>query len=363
MHPFLQTPRQYLIMGLLWSPICLWVVFLLADLADAPWWKAAVLSGPPMVIELFICLSTWYVCKMTSQNRWYLVKTVWTHIIAAGLLNALWLFLIMLYGKALAAMFETGDWDTLYSEAVPVFLAIGVSLYFIAILAHYLVLAVEKNRETEQEVLEQRLLASQAELKALKATVHPHFLFNSLNLLSPLMRSSKQKAQEVVSQLSDFLLYSLRYGKQELVTISDELDHVKNYLGIESVRLGDRLELDFDVDDDVLETDILPLTLLPLVENAIKHGIGQCIEGGTLSISIKKVAAGDADKRDEIAIEITNPYEETSGRVRGEGLGLKTLKQRIATYYGAAGRVVVHKDKQVFRVEVYVPADHIKRGE
>ncbi|MCP5108861.1 MAG: hypothetical protein GY950_36090 [bacterium] len=337
-------------MGLLWSPICLWVVFLLASLADAPWWKAAVLSGPPMAIELFICLSTWYVCKMTSHNRWYLVKTVWTHIIAAGLLNALWLFLIMLYGKALGTMFETGNWGNLYTESVPVFLAVGVSLYFIAILAHYLVLAVEKNRETEQEVLEQRLLASQAELKALKATVHPHFLFNSLNLLSPLMRSSKEKAQKVVSQLSDFLLYSLRYGKQELVTIEDELDHVKNYLGIESVRLGDRLELRFDVDDDVLSVRILPLTLLPLVENAIKHGIGQCIEGGTLAVSIKK-----APTADEIAIEITNPYEETSGRVRGEGLGLKTLKQRIATYYGTAGRLVTHKDNRVFRVEVYVP--------
>jgi LytS/YehU family sensor histidine kinase len=229
---------------------------------------------------------------------------------------------------------------------------VGVSLYFIAILGNYLVLAIEKNRKTEQEVLKQKLLASQAELKALKATVHPHFLFNCLNLLGPLMRTSRTKAQTVISQLSDFLLYSLRYGKQELVTVQDELDHIKNYLGVESVRLGNRLKLQFDIDEKVLGTPVLPLTLLPLVENAIKHGIGQCIEGGTLSISIKK-GSEDGD----IHVEITNPYDQPSqpAAVRGEGLGLKTLKQRISAYYGARGRLVIWKDNQTFKTKLYFP--------
>lgn len=352
MHPLLRTPKQFLIVGLLWLPLCFWVVFLLNSLVNVTFWEASIWVALPMAVELFICLSTWYICKITSLKQWNLLRTIWTHIISAGILSAFWLLLIMLYSEMLVLVFKTNAWQALYWDAVPLFFAVGVSLYFIAILGNYLVLAIEKNRKTEQEVLKQKLLASQAELKALKTTIHPHFLFNCLNLVGPLMRTSRTKAQTVVSQLSDFLLYSLRYGKQELVTVQDELDHIKNYLGIESVRLGNRLKLKFDIEKEVLDTRVLPLILLPLVENAIKHGIGQCIEGGTLSISIKKVS-DDGD----IHVEITNPYDQPSqpAAVRGEGLGLKTLKQRISAYYGARGRLVIWKDNETFKTKLYFP--------
>jgi two-component system LytT family sensor kinase len=350
MHPYLRSAKQFLMVGLLWSPLCFWMVFLLGRTVEVTWWEAAIWALPPMGLELLIILSTWYLCRMTSQNNWYMVKIIWTHISAALILNGLWLFLIMLYSSALDLIFKTETWKARYGEALPVFFAVGLSLYFIGILAHYLVLAVEKNRKIEEQVLKQSLLTSQAELKALKATVHPHFLFNSLNLLGPLMRTSKEKAQTVVSQLSDFLLYSLRYGKRELVTVQDELDHINNYLGIESVRLGERLHLQFDIDETVLDANILPLTLLPLVENAVKHGIGQCIEGGTISITIKNIP-----EKDSINITITNPFDEPSRPMKGEGMGLKTLKQRIDTFHAGHGRLQSWKDGHTFTVELEFP--------
>lgn len=350
MHPYLRSAKQFLMVGLLWSPLCFWMVFLLDSTVDVSWWEAALWALPPMGIEFLICLSTWYLCRMTALNNWYMVKIIWTHAAAALLLNGLWLLLIMLYSSALDLIFKKETWGARYMEALPIFFAVGLSLYFIAILAHYLVLAVEKNRKTEEEVLKQSLLTSRAELKALKATVHPHFLFNSLNLLGPLMRTSKEKAQTVISQLSDFLLYSLRYGKQELVTVRDELDHIRNYLGIEGVRLGDRLHLRFDIDESVLDVPILPLTLLPLVENAVKHGIGQCLEGGTVSIAIKNVPGNNS-----VNITITNPYDEPTRPVKGEGLGLKTLKQRIDTYHAGRGRLQSWKDEHTFTVELEFP--------
>lgn len=348
MHPFLRTPKQFLLTGLLWGPLCFWVIFLLKSLVDITWWDACAWAIPPMIVEFFICLSTWYICRMTSLYRWRLVKRIWLHFISAVLLIGSWLFLIMLYSGALDLAFNTGTWRARYLEAIPVFFAVGFSLYFIAVLAHYLVLVVEKNRRTEKEAYKQKLLAGQAELKALKATVHPHFLFNCLNLLGPLVRTSTAKAQTVISQLSDFLLYSLKYGKQALVTLRDELDHIKNYLGIESVRLGHRLKLRFDIAEEILETPVLPLTLLPLVENAVKHGIGQRIEGGTLEISIKKV-------EEDILVAITNPYDEPHHPVQGEGLGLETLRQRISTYYHHHGRLVTSKDGKTFKAELYFP--------
>jgi sensor histidine kinase YesM len=357
MHPLLRTPKQFLIIGFLWLPLCVWVAFLLNRLVNVSLWDACVWVGPPMAVELFICLSTWYICKITSLKQWNLVRTIGTHIIAAGILSAFWLLLILLYTEILVLVFKTNAWHILYQEALPIFFAVGVSLYFIAILGNHLMLAVEKNRKTEQEILKHKLLASQAELKALKATVHPHFLFNCLNLLGPLMRTSITQAQIIISQLSNFLLYSLRYGKQEWVTIQDELDHVKNYLGIESVRLGSRLNLQFDIDESILGAPVLPLTLLPLVENAIKHGIGQCLEGGTLSISIKKVPDDG-----NVHIEITNPFDEPSqpAALRGEGLGLRTLKQRISAYYGPHGQLITWKDNKQFKVKLSLPQGEIR---
>ncbi len=348
MHPFLRTPKQFLMVGLLWSPICFWVISLLVSLLDVSWWEASIWAVPPMLVELFICLSGWYLCRMTVIHRWYLGRTIWTHVVAALLLNGVWLFLVWLYSEAMVMMFKTDTWQIHFVNALPVFIAVGMSLYFIAILSHYLVLTIEKTKQVEEEVLNQKILAGQAELKALKATIHPHFLFNCLNLLSPLMRSSPSKAQEVVVQLADFLLYSLRYGKQEWVRVRDEVEHVKNYLGIESIRLGERLRVEWDIDGDVLDLPMLPLVLLPLVENAIKHGINHCLEGGTLSLIIKHEGS-------HIFVAITNPHDEPARVVQGEGLGLETVKQRLTAFYNDEGQLNTWKDEKIFRVELRFP--------
>lgn len=299
-----------------------------------------------MIVELFICLSSWYLCRMTFISHWYLTRTIFTHLVATLLLNGIWLLIIYLYSEAMSWLQKDESWPNHFVQAIPVFIAVGFSLYFIAILSHYLVLTIEKQKQAEQEMLNQKILAGQAELKALKATVHPHFLFNCLNLLSPLMLSTPKQAQHVLTQLSDFLVYSLRYGKQESVTIKDEVEHIKNYLGIEQVRLGERLKLEWDIDDEILDKPILPLMLLPIVENAIKHGINTCLSGGTLSIVIKKETTF-------VYMVIKNPYEDA--RVRGEGLGLTTLKQRLTAFYNGEGQLLTTKDAQTFTVTLRFP--------
>ncbi len=355
MHPLLKTPKQFLTLGLLWSPFCFWVIFLLVRGGDISFGNAALLSVPPMGLELFICLGTWYICRTTVLNDWYMLKTIWVHVVAAVLMISSWLLLAFLYAEVLDLVSKTGAWGDRFARAFPVFLAVGVSLYFIAILAHYLVLVDQKKQRAEQEMLRQKVLAGQAELKAVKATIHPHFLFNSLNMLRPLIRIEAERAQQVVAQLSDFLLYSLRYGKQELVTAGDEMEHIKNYLGIETARLGERLKLRFDIDESALHTPMPPLTLLPLVENAIKHGISQCLEGGVLEITLKR-------EKGDIRIDVSNPYEKPHQPVRGEGLGIQTVKQRLAAYFGPTGQLVTKKGDTHFQVTLYFPSARKKTG-
>lgn len=350
MYPFLKGPKQLLIVGLLWSPLCFWLIFLLNSTIEVTLWEAAVWAVPPMIVNLFICLSTWFLCRITTGRQWHLFKIVLLHSTAAAILVGLWLLLIAVYNLALKVILNRTLWRDLYPEALPVFLAVGLSLYFISILGHYLILAVEKQRRAEKEVLKQQLLASKAELKAVKATIHPHFLFNSLNLLGPLLDRSTERAQTVISQLSEFLLYSLRYGRQELVMLRDEVEHIKNYLGIESIRLGERLKLQMEIDDAALEIPMQPLTLLPLVENSIKHGINQCLQGGSLTISITR-------KHRWTRIEISNPYETPDKPVQGEGLGLKTIEQRMTSYYRGRARLTKRKTRDTFIVVLDIPPE------
>jgi len=348
MHPFFRNGKQLLIVGLLWSLICLWVIFLLSNFIKIEWWEAAVWISPPMILILFINLSTWYLCRTTSIDNWSYLKTILVHFLSALLINSLWLLLIKLYSEILSTAFNRDMWSTRFNDAIIFFIAVGMSTYLLATLAHYLIMAVEKSRQSEEEALNQQLLASQSRLKALKATINPHFLFNSLNLLGPLMRTSIPRAETVISQLSDFLVYSLRYQKQEIVTIRDELNHISNYLAIESIRLGTRLELKWEIDEQVNDVPVLVLTLLPLVENAIKHGISQRIEGGTLSISIRQ-------EQENICVEVSNPYDEPARPVRGEGLGLSTLRERLSTYYGPKGYLETGRKDFVFHVKLYFP--------
>ncbi len=337
-----------MLMGLLWSPIALWVVVLHRSMTRAGWGESAALVVPPMVVKLFICLSTWYICKTIRLERQNPLKTLISHLLAAAAVNTLWLLLILVYSRLLDSALASQNWTQLYRQSLPLFVGVGTSLYFISALVYYLVLANQETRAAEKEALQQQLHASRAELDALKSTIHPHFLFNSLNVLGPLIRQSPKDAGAFISRLSDFLLYSLKYGSKARVTVQDELDHIQDYLAIEGVRLGERLKTAFDIDRQALPLPILPFTLLPLVENAIKHGIAQCLAGGTLSLSLKKGSH-------YIYIEISNPYEHAAKALKGRGHGLENLRKRLQVYYGTTARLTIDKGAAAFTAKLTIP--------
>ncbi|MCP4218075.1 MAG: hypothetical protein GY765_25755 [bacterium] len=324
-------------------------------LVNTGWKDSLLLVLPPMFLEFFICLSTWYICKSVRSGWKSWPRTVGVHLVSLVIINALWLSAILFYAGLQAPLLANGTSESLLTVSLPFFLGVGVSLYFISILIYYLELTNEDIRVTRQEALKQRILAGQAELNALKTTIHPHFLFNSLNMMSPLIDKSPERARDCMAHLSDFLLYSLRHGKKQRVAVMDELEHITDYLAIEKERLGERLKLEMEVAPDAERCDLPPLVLLPLVENAVKHGIGQCLHGGILHISVKR-------EQGRLLVEVKNPYETPphSAAPGGEGLGLDTLKKRIRAYYGSSGSVTVEKEEPgdkgaFFTVRLSVP--------
>jgi hypothetical protein len=257
MHPFLKSPGHFILMGLFWSPIVFCVILLQSRLSGLALSDVAILVGPLMGIELFVCLSIWFPCRTFSTDRFRLPQLLLRHVLTAALMTAVWLLLGVLYSEILSDLSGDPVWREMYDQALPLLLATGLFLYFMFSLIYYMVLALEKSRQLEQKALENLLSARSAELSSLRASIHPHFLFNSLTSLSTLMRKSPELAQEIILQLAGFLRYSLNYGQKGWVGVRDELDHIEDYLGIEKMRLGERLHYEFSIEPDTLE-ELLP---------------------------------------------------------------------------------------------------------
>ena len=345
---FINSSKQFLYIGLLWCPICFTAIFIHKTTLSINWIDSTILLLPPMIIELFICLGTRFISKSNPIQLQTLFRVTFTHFVGAIILTGTWIILSMIYSNMLESISGKTAWKILFKNSIPLLAGISVALYTVSVLFHYLLLANRAARKAEHDALNQRLYATRTELKVLKNTIHPHFLFNSLNTIPPLIKRNPAHAEEFIRQLSDFFRYSLKYGGKKEVPIKEELEHIKNYLSIEKTRLGDRLQTNFHIDKNTLNETVLSMILLPLVENAIKHGISQCLEGGTLSISIH-------NDGDFIAITIENPYEKPTRTIRGEGMGIRTLEQRLHIAYGSDARSSVYKTENMFTVQLLIP--------
>jgi two-component sensor histidine kinase len=190
--------------------------------------------------------------------------------------------------------------------------------------------------------------ARTAQTRLLQSQLHPHALFNALNGLAELIRKDPVKAENSVKSLSDLLRRLLVASEQGLVPLASERSMVEDYLDIEAMRLGDRLEIEWDWDPGLDGLRVIPLLVQPLVENAIKHGISPHIEGGRLLIRTART-------EDAISVEVRN-----SGMALrpappgGGGIGMKNLAARLALAYGDKARfsLVSEADWVVARISI-----------
>jgi signal transduction histidine kinase len=194
----------------------------------------------------------------------------------------------------------------------------------------------------QRDLREQEMgrLATEAELRALRAQLNPHFLFNALTTLGYLMRAAPERALETLLQLTALLRAVLKRCDGDLVTLGQELDLVEAYLGIESARFEERLRVSIDAPRRLRAAPVPPLVLQPLVENAIKHGIAPRREGGEIRI---RAESGGRPERLRLSVSDTGvgatDVELRQGR-RG-GVGLANIEKRLAAYYGAEARLSV----------------------
>src|SRR5256885_15154687 len=279
MHPLLTRNRLGLYL-LAWVPLAATSAYVLATRGALGWLQATVLAVAVYLFYALLCLSAWYPCRATPLGKVSFVRLLLTHLSAAVLISFAW----TQAGAALSyAILSPEKFEAIRTQFRPQLnsiFTIGVLLYLLSVAFHYVLIAMEESRHAEAQAVEARVLARDAELKALKAQVNPHFLFNSLNSISALTSVDPAKAREMCILLAEFLRMTLGLGEKNTIRFFEELDLLQKYMAIEKVRFGARLTIHEEIQEDSKSCLLPPLLLQPLLENAVKHGIAALPEGG-----------------------------------------------------------------------------------
>jgi len=348
-HPILARRTTLVAYLLAWVPFG-GLLAVLGRSQDWTWTESVAIALPQTLTGAFLVLSAWYLCRALPLDRTQ-ASARWTAWSADALLVGLvWASLASLTARLLGTFPALAGLPPKVARAFPMLWSLGVLFHAAGIAFHYLLLALERSREAERATQASQALAKEAELRALRAQINPHFLFNSLNSISALTSLDPARARTMCVQLSDFLRLTLGLGERSSVSLAEELVLLRTYLDIEQVRFGRRLQVDWEVDETLAGLELPPLLLQPLVENAIKHGLAQVAEGGTLRILAERGEAG-------IRLQVQNPRDPDVVPQPGLGLGLKAVRERLVGRFGDRARLEVEATDHLHRVTLHLPME------
>lgn len=284
------------------------------------WNRLGVLS---MLIQWIVLASAACLCPL---RPWFKQR----HPMVAGMVSYLLVLCITMLFSALGAYLQspsaTVSGDLLLTNLM-------LAAVFAGIVLRYFYL--------QQQLRNQQQAELSARIQALQARIRPHFLFNSMNSIASLIDIDPQAAEKMVVDLSELFRASL--SDPGLIPLENELELCRRFVAIEQMRLGERLQVTWDVDE--LPGAVIPSLLLqPLVENAIYHGIQPLLDGGTVSISVKAVGS-------QCQIRVMNPVgDKSQSSNKGNGLALHNIRHRLEAHYGAKGSLQVNADASQYEV-------------
>lgn len=339
MHPLLRQWRRILLYLAAWIELGV-ILGLLAPSGSAARLEAVAMAIPMALMLGFVCLVPYYICRSVPLRA-----IAWRSLLQNHLLGTVLAASVVTFaGRGLAALLAS-QWpgiDRHFMNAVPVVTLFVALTYMLSTALHYAFLEIESSRRAE-------LLAREAQLRALKAQINPHFLFNSLNSISALTSLDPARAREMCVGLADFLRASLRLGERDTVPFSEEMALTNMYLDVEQARFGDRLRVARDIDSTCNACEIPALLIQPLVENAVKHGIAMMAEGGEIGISAHRIL-------DQLLFRVSNPYDPEAPKQARNGIGLRNVRARLEARYGAAGKMQIHATENSYQVTLTLPA-------
>ncbi|MBV7536754.1 sensor histidine kinase [Duganella sp. sic0402] len=325
------------------------VIFLASD---APLANAMLFAVPVNLVYAFATgYSAYYLCRAYPLGSRRPMAITLTLTIAAVVSGFLWLIIGNLWNGVCLLLGLAWSGILITPQLSVLIVALGVLLYGFAAALHYLVIEFVRAKNAEQRELESLLMAQEAELRMLRTQIDPHFLFNSLNSISALTSQDPKAARRMTLELASFFRQSLGMEAHKKVTLEQEMVLIRHFLAIEQVRFGERLQVVEDIEEDAANCLVPPMIIQPLVENAVKHGICNMPDGGTVRISARR--AGSI-----LQISVSNPVDEDMSSIRsdGHGIGLSNVRQRLSGAYKHEAGIHWGRKENSFGVDITMPA-------
>ncbi len=339
-----------LVLGVVVCAVSLWISAGTLSKAGGPQ-ELYRLAGLALGIAGLLLLTLAYVLHHASQSEAHACTRV-TMRMKSRVLDRIFLALPLM-AVVSASLLAMGS--ALYIPSVleePLLLVIPIFFFYHVFYAlksvvHTSRFLYQHAQEQAAAAAEARAAATESQLAALQAQMNPHFLFNTLNTVASLIRTDRQAAEKTVENLAEVLRRTLDRSRTTLGTVWDELDYLKAYLAVEQERWGDRLKVEWAIDPDTLGLEIPPMILQPLVENSLKHGIGERLEGGSLRISAER-------ENGRLSLAVSDDGIGFPARY-SERTGLGNLRKRLATLYGEECDLRVENGRPGSTVVVEIP--------
>ena len=289
-------------------------------------------------------IGLWYVTRFFNLEKRRITDILINHLTFAVIMIAIW---ISLSFYILRAIFTDPTYLNFLENSIPVRIMTGILFYTLLTGFYYLIQNLEilswqvKQKETIMHQLKD------AEIKALRSQINPHFLFNSLNSVHALTLTSPEKAGEMIIKLSELMRYSLSKPETS-VTLEEEIAQVKRYLDIEKIRFSERLNISFDYSESEMKLQVPSMILQPLIENAVKHGIYGLT--GKVNIDLHIIM-----EKNYLKISLSNNFDPETPAKKGTGTGLNNVKERLATLYHRGDLVAININENIFTVTLKIP--------
>lgn len=301
----------------------------------------------PVTMATLYFLNYWLIPRFlfTKRYRRFLLFLSYTFIIASWLQMWVLVLTFITIAQYKPAQMTPASMDIFFlavSLYLVVFVGVAVKLF-----KHWYQ-AQQKNRLLVQDKLEAELRLKKIELQLLKAQIHPHFLFNTLNSLYGLTLEKSDHAPEVVIKLSSLLDYLLYRCNQPRVLLKDEIEHLQNFIALEQLRYENKLQLSFDIQGKVANQNIAPMLILPFVENCFKHGVSHHLSECWIEIGMEVQA--DAMKlhiknsKPKVTLPKINP--------EGSGIGLENVQKRLDLLYRDKHRFEIENKEEEFGIHL-----------
>ena len=227
---------------------------------------------------------------------------------------------------------------------------IDIGLFIVPwVLIYYFYHYISKSRKQQLDTLKLEALVKELELKTIKSHINPHFIFNALNSIRALIDENPSRARNAITELSNILRSSMQTEKSETVPFEKELGIVKDYLALEHIRFEDRLQIEYQIDEDTLDQPVPPMMLQTLVENAIKHGIGKQEKGGMV-----KVISDFKGNFHELIVQNSGFL---NGLNKSDGFGLSSTKNRLHLLFGEKANFEITQYNGLVEAKVLIPIE------